>query len=370
MLSLVTGMHEKGLAIYLVVPAYNPTDRLPSLLERLIPTFNDAVVVVNDGSITADADSIFNRVTALGCTVLSHPVNRGKGAALKTAFAWCAQHGGDTLVGVVTADADGQHLAADIVAVRDALAANPDKLILGCRDFSYDGVPARSKAGNRSMSLAMRVFFGLDISDTQTGLRGIPARLMRELVDVRGNAYEFETNMLVEARHAGVAIAEVPITTVYDDGNAGSHFNPIRDSLRVAGVFARYGLSSCASAIVDLAAFSALNALFAVLGAGLFSIVAATYSARVVSAVVNFLVNHRLVFKRGEGKKAAMRYAALCVACVSVSAAAVTAIQTLLPMAPAVAIKVVVDCALFFINYRIQQAWVFSGGRHDAAHRA
>ena len=375
---------ESEAPVALVIPAFEPSARLVHLLGELVPAWRGPVVVVDDGSTGASAREALEAVRVMpGVTLLAHERNRGKGAALKTAFAYLASApagsgavasteaaaapaaapAAPALVGIVTADADGQHLPADILAVAETLRAHPDSLVLGCRDFGQEGIPARSLAGNRAMCAALRVFCGLSVSDTQTGLRGIPLAFARDLLAVRGDGYEFETTMLVEAGHGGIPFVEVPVATVYEGSNEVSHFRPVVDSLRIAAVlveaFAKYALSSVASALVDWLAFVALMALLAHAPLGGWTIAASTVGARVVSAAFNFVTNRRVVFKaRGSARRSAARYAALCVFCVCASAALVTLLARVLPV-PAIAIKPVVDTALFFVNYRVQQVWVF-----------
>lgn len=346
--------------VCLVIPAFNPTTALHDLLERISPVWQGPIVVVDDGS-DASCSSVFERAKNLGCTVLAHSKNKGKGAALKTAFGWVLRNTPETCIGVVTADADGQHPPLDIAAVRDAMAANPAQLVLGCRDFTAPDVPSRSRFGNTCMSRAMKLFFGMGLSDTQTGLRGIPREFLPSLLEVPGDSYGYETNMLIEARAQRIDIAEVPIETVYENNNASSHFNPIVDSLRIAGIFVRYAVSSLASSVIDLVAFAFLNAVFAAAGFGSLTIAAATFAARAISGVANFLINRNLVFKRQTNSGAGVRYAALWVACMCASAALVTALNMVMSFVPPVVIKVVVDTALFFVNYRVQEAWVFAG---------
>ena len=155
---------------------------------------------------------------------------------------------------------------------------------------------------------------------------------------------------------------EVPIRTVYEDGNATSSFNPVLDTLRIAAIFIKYALSSAASSVVDLAAFAIFSAAFVRFGFGALAIAAATCVARVVSGVVNFAINRRLVFGRGD-ERAGARYAVLWASCMCASALLVTALASAVPVVPTLAAKVVVDVALFFVNYRIQEAWVFTDGR-------
>lgn len=356
--------------VCLIIPALEPSDELVSTIEGLAPQWAGPMVIVNDGSTSEHAAAVFERIGALGCTVLVHSQNRGKGAALKTAFAWCREHTPKGYVGAVTADADGQHLVQDILAVADALREHPGDLVLGCRDFSSEDVPARSRFGNRFMSQTMKLLFGMRLSDTQTGLRGIPLDFMHRLEGVAGDDYSFETNMLIETRNTGTGIVEVPISTVYTDNNASSHFNPVLDSLRVAAIFVKYALSSLASSLVDLGVFALLSPAFAALGLGELTIAAATVAARVISGAVNFFFNSRLVFGRGDGvsRREAVRFTVLWVACMCTSAALVTGLSALLPMVSPLIVKVVVDVSLFFANYRIQEAWVFTNT--DTADRA
>ena len=323
-----------------MIPAYEPSGRLAALLEELVLGWPGPIVVVDDGS-SASCSVVFDCARALGATVLVHGLNRGKGAALKTAFSYLLEQV-PTVAGAVTADADGQHLPADIRAVARELGLHQDSLVLGCRRFDGNGVPARSKLGNNFMLGAMRVLCGVDVSDTQTGLRGLPASLMRRMLAVVRDGYEFETEMLVLARRAG-GIFEVPITTVYEGDNEASHFRPVVDSLRVLGVL-----------------FSAFVLLWSHDVATSAGIVWATVVARVVSAFVNYMLNRKIVFKADDSScsRSLFRYIALCAVCMLASAALVLLISVALPI-PVFIIKPFVDTALFFANYRIQQSWVF-----------
>lgn len=150
----------------------------------------------------------------------------------------------------------------------------------------------------------------------------------------------------------------MPITTVYLDGNESSHFNPVLDSLRIARVFIRYAISSLSSSLIDLIAFSLFSMLFAGLGA--YAIACATFAARILSALFNFTVNRSMVFESSSTPLPQMtRYAVLSVACVCASALLVTLLSSALGVAPPIVIKVFVDTCLFFVNYRVQKAWVF-----------
>jgi hypothetical protein len=222
----------------IVIPAYEPTDALADVAAEL-SRGGRQILVVNDGSSGA-ARGLFDRVAGIpGVRLIGHPVNRGKGEALKTAFALVLREYGPDISGVVTADADGQHLAADIVHVAERLESLLDALILGSRGF--DGVvPLRSRIGNTAMGWSFHVLAGRHLGDTQTGLRGIPRQFLPELITLESSRYEFELEMLLVAARRGLEIMEVPITTVY--GAPGqSHFRPVADSLRVLSVLVRAG---------------------------------------------------------------------------------------------------------------------------------
>lgn len=218
-------------AIAIVVPAFNPPPSLPGSLAALRENGADPILLVDDGSRAESAD-VFRECIARvpGVELLTHPANRGKGRALKTAFSHLlATRPG--LAGCVTCDCDGQHAPEDVARCRDALAANPGALVLGCRTFSRADVPWKSRFGNTAMRFLFRLATGRVLRDTQTGLRAIPADFMRELISCPGERFEFETRMLL--RLGRREVVQVPIRTVYSDGNRGTHFRPLADSLRI-----------------------------------------------------------------------------------------------------------------------------------------
>ena len=215
--------------IALVIPVCDPdAERFPPLVRRLREDFTH-VVVVDDGS--AQGREAFDAVRGDVDAVLVHEVNRGKGAALRTAFAW-VQANLPHAAGVVTVDGDGQHDPDDVRRVAEALAEGPaEGLVLGVRSFAGD-VPFRSKLGNFWTRGLFRLLTGLAVSDTQTGLRGIPAALLPRVLAIPGDRYEYEIRMLADARRHPAPPREVPVRTIYLDGNAASHYRPLRDTFR------------------------------------------------------------------------------------------------------------------------------------------
>lgn len=177
-----------------LIPAYQPDEKLTGLVERLVGETGLAPVVVDDGS--TRGREIFLQVEALGATVLTHPQNRGKGRALKTGIAWMAQAGFD---GVVTADADGQHLVEDIVAIARTLEQHPDQLVLGVRELSQ--MPLKSRMGNTMTRWLFQLLYGTQVTDTQTGLRGMAlgGGQAQRLLALYGERYELEMEMLIHA---------------------------------------------------------------------------------------------------------------------------------------------------------------------------
>ena len=350
--------------IPIIIPSYEPDDRLIELLKDLKSHILSPVILVNDGS-GKEYDNIFesakNIIESNGGIVLNHDNNRGKGRALKTAFKYVMEKYPDA-VGVVTADSDGQHTYKCIKSVSDALSANNNKLILGVRDFNVEGIPWKSRFGNRLTEKIFLYVAGMHISDTQTGLRGIPFDYLKELLNVKGDRFEFETRMLLDS--AGkYEIIEVPIETVYEsENNHKTHFNPIVDSIKIYRIlgaqFIRFLFSSLSSSLVDLGLFALLCYL---LKSNITAyIVVSTVIARIVSATYNFVLNYKLVFKsKAKIGKSGAGYFLLAVVQMLMSAAFVTLFSLLLPFIYEVVIKAVVDVILFFVSYKIQKKYVF-----------
>ena len=224
-----------SLPVLAVMPAYRPDAHLAERAAALRAVGFAGVVAVDDGS-PAEFRAHFDALAAVdGCTVIRHDANKGKGAALKTAFVHVHETRPD-VSGVVTVDADGQHSPPDCRRVADALLAAPESLVLGTRDFSLHHVPFRSWWGNNWTSVLFAMLYGRRVPDTQTGLRAFPRAMLPLLAAVPGNGYEDEMSVLCRWVRARRPIETVPIETIYEDGNASSHFHPLRDTLRIHGV--------------------------------------------------------------------------------------------------------------------------------------
>ncbi len=352
----------KNINVTLVIPSLNPDEKLISTVNDAINAGFSDVLLIDDGS--ADEHKKYFRELNLRpeVTLLSHDVNRGKGAALKTAFSYFLENRPDS-DGVITADGDGQHRTVDIVACALEMSAHKDSVILGCRDFSLPHVPKRSRFGNRSTSLVFRLFCGMKISDTQTGLRAIPRDLVPAISEAKGTRYEYETNMLLLMGSHSIPYREVKIETVYFDNNEKSHFRPVRDSIRVYGLIIKYALSSVLSSVVDLLGFF-LFGLFIVTGNESLDVFAATAAARVVSVIFNFALNKRLVFEnKGSVGKTLFRYICLAIPIMLFSGLFVYLLSDAVGIESSflrTLIKMPVDAVLFLISFRAQRSWVFN----------
>lgn len=255
-------------------------------------------------------------------------------------------------------------LVRDIGRVAGELALRNDRIVLGARQFG-GRVPLRSRIGNDVTRLVFRVATGLQLTDTQTGLRGYPASLLGWLGSIKGQRFEYELDVLLAARRAGVPFHEVPIETIYLADNESSHFDPVLDSIRVYVPFVKFCAASLVAFAVDTAAFFVLLATTS-------SLATAVVGARLVSGTVNFTANHRIVFaQRRSPFRSAGRYAALALA---LMIANYGLIRSLVDVGvPLVAAKLVTEMTLFVLSYKVQQRFVFGpvasadGDPHEAA---
>ncbi|MDR1031858.1 MAG: bifunctional glycosyltransferase family 2/GtrA family protein, partial [Holosporales bacterium] len=269
----------------ILIPTYNPDMGLVNLA-RSVTKSGFLVIIVNDGS-AVNTDHIFKKLAKISnCIVLEHGVNLGKGRAIKTAINHITtNYPGNA--GVVTADSDGQHTAADIEKVASKLQSSKS-FVLGCRKFSGE-IPLRSRIGNIITKRVFRFLIGKSLSDTQTGLRGIPARYLKQLMTLRGERYEYEINVLAYVGRNNGRIIEVPIDTIYIDDNKSSHFNPLLDSMRIYFVLLRFLASSMTSTVIDYI-------LFAIFFLCSESMIYSAVAARGISILVNYNMNRSWVF--------------------------------------------------------------------------
>ena len=355
--------------ISVVLPSLDPDEKLIRVVDGLLEYGFTDIILVNDGS-RAENLHYFTDLAAAHPQIhlLHHEVNKGKGAALKNAFRWFLENRPEGY-GVVTVDGDDQHHPEDTVRCCEQMMKSGN-IVLGCRDFNQDDVPARSSFGNKTTSLIFKIFVGMTISDTQTGLRVIPRKQLEVLTGIDGDRFEYETNMLLAMKDNGFAFDEVKIRTVYIEENKSSHFRVIHDSWRIYKLilkhFFRYTLSSLVCFVVDAGGvFLLTKVLGGILQDPLLGSVA-TVGARAVSSLVNFFMNQKLVFQTNVSTgKAMLRYYCLALPQLAVQTLLNQGIYTLFGVAEEAAglrtlIHILVMTVLFIISYTIQQRWVFA----------
>lgn len=352
-------------SLAVVLPSLDPDDKFDRVVEELVCNGFSKIVIVDDGSDSEHQKHFIKAAEYSQCIVLHHNINKGKGRALKTAFKYVLQNCTDT-EGVITIDGDGQHLLKDIIACGNRMLGDR-KVVLGCRDFSLPNVPPRSVAGNRFTSKAFRILFGIELSDTQTGLRAIPKEYLEMFCEIPGERFEYETNMLLQMHRTGVAFEEQSIETVYDPEDYSSHYNAIKDSWKVGKVMLRFLLSGSGikyvfSSVISLAAdygiYFILLSYFGTQSEATYHLFS-TFS----SSVLNFLINKFWVFgKKGDLLKEFVGYYCICIprTLISTFFASFTIhhLQTVNP-GLAVMIRIVVDSVLFFASYFLQKKLIF-----------
>ncbi len=362
--------------VTVVLPSLDPDEKLSAAVDGLLAAGFTDLVLVDDGSDEAHRAPFRQAAARPEVTLLTHEVNRGKGRALKTAFDFVLKNRPDS-AGVVTADGDGQHRPEDVLSCAERMEAE-DAVVLGCRDFDAPDVPWKSRNGNKLTSAVFRLFCGLEVSDTQTGLRAIPRKYLPQMLRVEGERYEYETEMLFALNREKIPFTEQKISTVYLDDNASSHFHPVRDSLKIYRMIAkelrrgprsgdgrpclRFLASSGTAFLLDYGLFTLLDLLVGAgtpRGARLFL---ATFAARAASSLFNYTVNRKLVFRSDAPVGRSLgRYYALCAVQAAASFALVFALSALLRAGPGAesGLKILVDCLLFLISYQIQRRYVF-----------
>jgi uncharacterized protein (DUF2062 family) len=211
--------------IAVVIPVYNQPDRLREVVGRCLAV-HPCILVVDDGS----DPQVAPLVADLRVEVLRHEVNRGKGAALRTAARRLREQGATHMI---TLDADAQHDPEDLPRMLAALHAHPEALILGVRDFDGEAVPGSSRFGRAFGNFWVRVQTGTRVHDIQSGFRAYPVALI-EALPCLTRRYAFEVEVVVRALWGGVPVQEVPVRVRYAPADRrNSHFHKLWDNLRL-----------------------------------------------------------------------------------------------------------------------------------------
>lgn len=334
-----------------IIPALNPDECLRDIVDRNWELENQ-VVVVDDGS-----DEIYRSFfwdLSEKCIVLHHDKNKGKGEAIKTALQYIKEELWEcNIIGIM--DADGQHLADDMERLLMRAARNPGALILGCRAMEGK-VPWKSRVGNQMTKKIFSLVSGVKVSDTQTGLRAFSTKLLDFMLDIPGERYEYEMNVLVTCAKQAIEMIEVPVRTIYhDEDNSCSHFRKIRDSLRIYRNLLKFSMISFSSFLLDYVVFALLIYL---LPAASWEIAAANVGARVISAGYNYMMNCHVVFHKKETIRTAMEYLLLA-GMILVFNNLILQILTFWLCVEVHIAKVITEMLLFLMSWVVQKKVIF-----------
>ena len=256
---------------------------------------------------------------------------------------------------MITLDADGQHSLQDAIYLLEKAAISEDVLILGSREQSKDS-PLRSRIGNY---ITKKVFYfstGVDIEDTQTGMRAFKKSLIPKLLEIKGERYEYEMNMLLEFAKEGIKMKEYPIETIYINDNEESHFDTVKDSIRIYSQIIKFCTSSLLSFCIDFLIYS-----ISLIMSG--SILFSNAFARIISLHFNFFINKKFVFEEDKNTKTSSKeyfsYLGL--------AAFIFVMNTLILRGivetfhiNAIIAKILTEVILFTLSYLVQKKLVFS----------
>lgn len=356
-------MENKNLEnICILIPSLDPDNNLPVYIDELIKLDFKHIVLVDDGSAKENKhffDELVNKYNQI--TLLVHEVNKGKGRALKTGIKYIADNMSN-VVGIVTADADGQHSPIDTLKVSNRLLET-NQVVFGTRNFNEEIVPFKSRNGNKITTIVFKLLYGKTVNDTQTGLRGLPIDFAKDCLDIKGDRFEYEIAMLIKAVKDNYEIVEEPIETIYINSNRATHFNAFKDSFKIYKVmlkeFITFSLSSLSSSVVDAL-------LYGILVKTVFNpdklstgILISTVLARIVSSIYNYLMNKNKVFKSSAStSNTLVKYFILSVFIMLASSLLVTILFNLTHI-ESIIIKIIVDTCLFFVSYKVQKNYIF-----------
>ena len=210
-----------------IVPCYNAGDRVHGVVAGVLRHL-DKVFVVDDGC----TDGCLEGIADLPFETVRHATNRGKGHAIISGIAHALEDPAVDLICLL--DADGQHYPDELPNLIRAFHHHEADLVIGSRVFDGAKVPLRSRFGNKVTVTVTSALVGRRLPDTQSGYRLLSRKFATAIRDtVQGGRYETEMEIIVKAIREGYAIHPEPITTIYETGNASSHFHKIRDSFLI-----------------------------------------------------------------------------------------------------------------------------------------
>lgn len=350
-----------------LIASLNPERQLVEFVDGLVGAGFPKIIIVNDGS-RPEAEKFLKKCAKHEqCVIINHEKNLGKGCALRSGMKYYTENVGG-LDGIVTCDCDGQHSVEDTVRVAEMMRYSDNALFLGSRDFEHEGVPKRCKYGNHITRKVMSILYKTSLADTQTGLRGIPNRLVERFLKVPGKRFDFEMNTLIECIKNDIDIIETPIETIYIDDNQNSNFRAVKDSVRIywpmCGKLVKFLLSAFGCYCVELIVFTLLTKfVFGNLHAGMTFLPQAI--SKIFSCIGNFFINKHTVFKtKGSSAECLVRYALTLIMLVVLSSTVMSMLMELMNIqmdnTSLMLVKVSVDFFCMIANFTLQRKWVFT----------
>lgn len=331
----------------IIIPSLNPDEKILTVVKNLKEKGFQNILVINDGS-NKEKESYFIKLEKeFNCEIISYEKNKGKGRALKIGFFEVLKK--KNIENVITVDGDNQHKAIDVCRVNREIKKG--HIVLGSRTFSKE-VPFRSRLGNNVISNLFKCISRSNITDTQTGLRGFSIEDLDKVMNIEGERFEYEMNVLLNLDKLSLKVVEVPIETVYIENNKTSHFRVVSDSVKILNRIFKFMISSYICFIVDIALFSLLH--YIVLTGSVF--IAALLS-RVASSYLNYCINYKVVFKGSKNNsKTLFKYYLLVVVVMFLTS---TLTMLLQGVGNIVLVKIIVDFVLFIFNYNVQKKYIF-----------
>lgn len=343
---------------WVVIPAYRPEKELVSIAEQMWEC-GCRLLIVDDGS-GEEYEPIFEEISDV-CVILRHPENRGKGAAIKSALTYIQENSEHRdVVGIM--DADGQHLPEDMLKLLEAAGDSDRTMVLGVRNVGQK-MPLRSRLGNKITRSIFHMVSGVSVSDTQTGLRAFGTELIPRLLEIEGERYEYEMNVLLTLAREKIHIQEVKIKTIYkDEDNSTSHFRTVIDSFRIYRDILKFTFSSMSSFVIDYLLFGLLMLMFPHTAE---CILICNILARLVSSYYNYSMNCRYVFRTEKEARTAVDYFLLAGFILVMNNVILEGfVQVLrIPVYPA---KLLTESLLFLISWTVQRHMIFGKNRRLA----
>lgn len=345
-----------------MIPAYNPPEDLLIHLKELRDHGFADIILVDDGS-DADRQNVFEQAERINCVVIRNPNTRGKGNALKAGFAYYLDHDRGKYDGIITLSANVRFPVESVEHIAEGLQKERENgtqgLVLGSRDFSDAGLPRASRFGSKISQFISNVLLGIHLKDCMTGLRGIPDTQVELCLGIPGSGYEYETSMVLQFENIGYR--EVEARTLPAPPGAERVYRRGKDTfyivLTMMKRFLMFTAVSVSVSIFDIFLFWIFTEY--VFTDVPFCIIWSTILARIISATVNYIVNRQVVFQTNEDRrKSAAQFLVLSIAQCLTSALLVYLLEKI-SSGNAVGLKVLVDVMLFFVNYKVQQKFIF-----------